>query len=457
MTSAEEREIEITDVVLPDGHGIGRDGGLVLFVPATAPGDRVMVKITGKKANLAHCEVTSLLVASDRRAEPVCAHFGECGGCTLQHLSYGEQLRVKENHLVQAVRRLGNIDTEAISMEPITPSPRHVGYRGKVELAFGQRGRETVLGLRKQAGPLTPYDWPVTAISGCPIFGATAEPALPCLVRFAEKHNLTPYSPATGKGLLRHAILRESKATGEMMITLEVTKRTLPDLTRLWEDLRQALPALVSFYVAVNNGKGDMIDYRQSHHLFGTPYIEERLENLRFRVYPATFFQPNPEAAQLLHGRLVEWMTPWAVERLLGLYCGGGAMELILSRIARHVTGIDSEKVNIRTAVENCKLNRVTNCSFRHGSVEVMNEDQKGKPYDALVVDPPRTGLTGKALKVIVSLNAQRILYVSCNPATLARDLKVLKESHYRIERIAPFDFLPHTSHLETLVLLEKR
>ncbi len=456
MTERGEREIEITDVALPGGQGVGRAAGLVVFVPGAVPGDRVAVSIVGRKTNLAYGEICTILTPSPHRAEPVCPHFNECGGCALQHLSYAEQLRIKENHLLQTLKRLGGVEAGQSAFDPITPSPCSTGYRGKIELAFGHGGKGVVLGFRKQAEPLKPYSRPVTSIEECPVFGDMAKRALPFFVHFAERHHLEPCNPADGTGLLRHVILRESKTTGEMMVVLEVTRRNLPDMGPLWEELREALPGLSSFHVAVNRGKGDVIDYRHCEHLFGSPFIEERVRDFRFRLYPATFFQPSPGAAHLLHDRLLEWVTPWAVKRLLGLYCGGGAIEMALSSTVGHVTGIDSEVTNIRTAIENCSLNGITNCSFHRESVDNLTKSPGLRSFDLVTVDPPRTGLGVRALKFVASLGCKRVVYLSCNPATLARDLKLLAKAGYRAERVAPFDFLPHTSHLETLVLLEK-
>lgn len=244
--------------------------------------------------------------------------------------------------------------------------------------------------------------------------------------------------------------------TSPRRVILETTPGAMPDLTDLWQDLSARVPQVKSFYHVTNSRAADTGLYEGEIHLFGDRFIQESMGGLTFRIYPQSFFQPNTKVAELMYQAMAGFLEPGPKDRVLGLYCGMGPIELFLSSKVREVTGVDSNPANIANAKENCRINGIENCAFIEGRVEKVRDRFPAKP-DILVIDPPRGGISADGLNIIVRIEPARIVYVSCNPSTLARDLKFLREHGYEPGKIMPFDAFPHTGHLETLALIEKR
>ena len=446
--------ISIHDIAFPNNYGVGKIDGYVLFVPGALPGDRVKVEITHRGKRFGYGKIVSIEEPSRFRVGPGCPHFGLCGGCTLQNLDYNHQLTIKENYLHQTLKRLGNIDLNEIDISPITASPETSFYRSKIELAFGERDGQITLGLRERASPFQRYTAPVVPLRECRAFNPLIEKIIPVFADFAQVNRFIPYNPVTRQGFLRHLIIRQSKSTGDLMCTLETTKGVLPDMKQCWQTLTQEVPEVASFYSAINNGQTDVVRYEKTLHIAGKSFIEEKLGPFTFRIHPQSFFQPNVKAAEKLYEKIPDLLSLDKNGTMLGLYCGAGPIEIFLSPHVRKVIGIDSLPENITNAIENCQVNAVTNCSFHAMAVENILENSLIQKPDLLVIDPPRGGITPEALTVILGLGPTRIVYISCNPATLARDLTFFRERQYAIKKIAPFDFFPHASHLETVVCL---
>jgi 23S rRNA (uracil1939-C5)-methyltransferase len=448
--------IDIVDIAFPNNYGIGKIDGYVLFVPGAIPQDRIRVEIVDRGKRFGYGKIVSIEEPSPFRVEPSCPHFGLCGGCTLQNLTYNHQLIIKENYLRQTLKRLGNIDLSGIDVSPITPSPKTSFYRSKIELAFGEQGGQITLGLRERASPFKSYNAPVVPLRECPAFSPLIEKIIPVFADFAQANRFIPYNPITRQGFLRHLIIRESKSTGELMCILETTKGILPDMKQCWQTLTREVPEVTSFYRTTNNGQSDVIRYEKTFHIAGKSFIEEKLGLFMFRIHPQSFFQPNIKAAEKLYERIPDLIALDKNQTVLGLYCGTGPIEIFLSPYVREVIGIDSLPENITNAIENSQTNTVTNCSFHATTVESLLKNSLTQKPDILLIDPPRGGITYEALMVILELGPAKIVYISCNPSTLARDLKLFHENSYIIEKIAPFDFFPHASHLETVVCLHR-
>jgi len=446
--------VEITDMSFPDGYGVAKHEGLVVFVPDCVPGDIAEIRIVKNNKKFAYGELLKIEIPSPSRVNPACLHSDICGGCTMQNLSYEKQLQIKENYLKESMKRIGKIDTANIRITSIVPSPDIHFYRSKIELAFGEDGHGIILGMRKRVPLSGKYAWDVTPIVKCNIFSNIIHKIIPLFTGFAGKNYLSAYNPLTGKGFLRHLILREAKSTGNMMVIIETAKGKLPDMTELWQALVQEVPNIKSLYRIINDQPGDVIHYERSFRFFGTSYITESMGDMSFRVYPESFFQPNPKAAHLLYVRLAEFVQHESNWKVLGLYCGTGPIETFLSQYAKEVIGVDSSHTNITTAKENCRMNRIENCAFHEGRVENVLKTLPLSNVDLLVVDPPREGISKEGLKLMFSIQPKRIAYISCNPSTLSRDLKEFLEQGYAIAEVAPFDFFPHTSHMETLAIL---
>ncbi len=437
---------EISDIALPSGHGVTRVDDLVVFVPGAVPGDRVRLRVVRLDKRFAYGELLTIEEESPLRERPRCPHFGRCGGCDLQALSYEAQLKVKENHLVQVLRRVGGQDLEGVEVAPIVPSVDTFSYRGKVEFSFGEEAGGTTIGLSERPSPLHSSRSRVVPVDGCALFGPAAADVLPLVRECFLKTDLTAYDPATGKGTLKRLVLREAKGTGELMCHLIAASDVSRHLGDLAEELQEGVPRLKSFHVT--GGAASL--------LWGKPAIDERLADFFFRIYPLSFFQPNPKTAGKLYERLISNAGLTGRESVVGLYCGAGTIELILSRHAKEVTGIDSSRENIAAAQENSRLNRSQNCLFLKDMAETAARRFRGRKVDLLVIDPPRKGLSGEALAAVREIGASKLAYISCNPATLARDLLSLKKV-YHVRQVIPFDFFPHTSHFEVLTMLERK
>jgi 23S rRNA (uracil1939-C5)-methyltransferase len=392
---------------------------------------------------------------SPRRAAPRCRHFGACGGCRFQHLDYETQLELKERYLRNALDE-GGLPEAAAAVRPITGSPDLYGFRNKMEFAFGEKHGELALGLRERVMTSRQTYRRTLPLSECPIIGPVVGRVFPVVVDFAREHGLEGFEPATGKGHLRHLVLREGKRTGELMAVLVTADLPELDLGPLAGRLAAAAPELRSFVYASSRRGADLVELERTDLVAGVPFIEEKLAGLAFRVYPPSFFQTNTAGAELLYGRLGDEAGLTPSSRVLGLYCGSGAIELSLAAKAGRVTGIDASPANIANAVENALLNRIDNVEFLAGTVEALLEAPRPEPADVVIVDPPRVGLTGKALQRTVELGAPALVYVSCNPASLVRDLRGFASAGYAIVSLSPFDLFPHTPHLETLAVLAR-
>jgi len=448
--------LEIADIALPDGYGVGRKDGFVYFVPGAVPGDRVGVRITREGKRFSYGEIAHTDRPSPDRVSAPCPHFDLCGGCALQHLSYEKQLEVKERHLLQTLSRIGGIDTASISVEPIVPSPDRYFSRNKIELAFYDNDKGTALGFREKTAPEAGREGGVVPIDNCLAFSNVVKRILPLVLDYINRHRLSCYNPATGKGLVRRLVLRESKSTGGVMVILETTRGLLPDTEGLWRSLSREVPEVKSLWRGINNRRADAGPYESEEHLSGERYIVETVGNLTFRIYPQSFFQPNTKIAEALYKTVIEFAEPAPRDTILGLYCGMGPMEMLLSRRAGKVTGVDANPENILRARENAKINGIENCVFVEGRVERI-EGRLSRAPSVLVIDPPRGGISAEGRNLIAHLKPMKFIYVSCNPSTLARDIKDMRKYGYMLRKIASFDAFPQTGHLEAVALIERQ
>jgi 23S rRNA (uracil1939-C5)-methyltransferase len=445
-------EIEGIDFPRSDGWAEAPDGRKTL-IPGAVPGEVVRVQIVGERGAARTGEVVRVTTPSARRAEPRCPHFGACGGCLFQHIDYATQLELKERFLRRTLEESG-LPEAAAALKPITASPDLYGFRNKMEFAFGEKHGALALGLRERVTSSRQTYRRTLPLGQCPLFGPAVEGLFPVLLEFAREHGLEGFEPATRKGQLRHLVLRRGQRTGELMAVLVTAELPGIGLERLAERLAEAAPELRSFVHVTSSRGSDLVEFERTRLVSGVPFIEERLAGLSFRIYPPTFFQTNTAGAELLYRRIAEDAPLDGAGRVLGLYCGSGAIELTLAAAAGRVKGIDSSPANIGNAVENALLNRIGNVQFMAGTVEALLAEPDREPADLVIVDPPRAGLTGKALKRTIAVGAPAVVYVSCNPGSLGRDLRGFVEAGYRVVSLSPFDLVPHTPHLETLAVL---
>jgi 23S rRNA (uracil1939-C5)-methyltransferase len=444
----EELELRI-DSLAYGGNGVGRVDGFVVFVRGGLPGDLVRARVTKVKRGFAEAGAEAILEPSRERVEAPCAHFGVCGGCRFQDLDYAAQAAAKEQQVRDALVRIGRIADPPL--EPIVPARSTFGYRNKLEYSF-TAGDEGVVELGfHRAGR-----WDeVVGIDEC-LLTTPLGNAIRLAVRdWAREERLEPYDQATGKGYLRHLVYREGRNTGQVLVTL-VTAPGERFETGYLVDVLRRFPEVRSVHWAVNDAPAERTNLPTAL-LWGTEAIEEEMLGLRLRVRPGAFLQTNTEMAERLYEIAGELAALSGQETVFDLYCGIGTIALALARHAGSVWGIEISEEAVACAVENAELNGIENARFVAGNVGQTLErlvEEAGAP-DVVVVDPPRAGLAGKALRRTGALGAQRIVYVSCNPTTLASDVQVLRDEHgYELSRCRPVDMFPHTPHVESVSLL---
>ncbi len=430
------------------GRGVGRANGFVVFVPDTAPGDQVRARLWRIKPGYGEADLVEVLGRSPERTVPACPHFGPCGGCIWQHLAYPAQAAAKESIVRESLAHLA--DLRDVEVRPILAARSPWYYRNKMEFTFHPEG---MLGLHRRGA----YDR-VVQVTACLLQSPASNLALNIIREFAEASGLSRYDARSHTGLLRQVIVREGKATGEMMVALVTTAPEVPGLRELAGRLSTAVPRLASVLHATNPGLSDGLPLAGITVLAGRPYIVEELAGLKFRIGVETFFQTNTGQAE----RLVEIVE--ALARLRGgevvydLYCGIGTFSLVLARRAGRVHGIEISAAAVEAARENAALNGITNAEFHSGDVRRLlpeARDRAGRP-DLLVLDPPRSGAGSRVMRRINDTGAPRIIYISCNPTTLAPDLKDLVAAGYVVRTVQPLDLFPHTYHVECAVLLER-
>jgi 23S rRNA (uracil1939-C5)-methyltransferase len=452
VTKDQELELDIESLAY-GGNGVARTDGFVVFVRRGLPGDTVRARVTKVKRNHAEALATEVLRAGPQRVDAPCRHFPECGGCKFQDLAYDAQLEQKYAQVAEALRRLGGFDPAGL-LEPIVPcEPEIFHYRNKLEYSFTRTPEGPALGFHR-AGR-----WDeVLDIRTCWLTTDVGNGIRDAVREWAREEQLEAYSQEDGTGYLRHLVVREGRNTGQALVQLVTAKGERFERGYLVEVLRR-FPEVRSIHWSVNDTPAEITNL-PTQLLWGEDAIEEELCGLRFRVRPNAFLQTNTAMAERLYGLAREFASLTGGETLYDLYCGIGTIGLTLAAGALTVWGVEVSEESVACALENAELNDITNAAFFAGNVgEVLDElrERAGEP-DVVVVDPPRAGLAGKALKQVGRVGAPRLVYVSCNPTTLASDAKVLRDDYgYKLVRARPVDMFPHTPHVETVALLERR
>jgi 23S rRNA (uracil1939-C5)-methyltransferase len=446
-----DQELELrVDSLAFGGNGVARLDGFVVFVRAGLPGDTVRARVTKVQRRHAEAIVTEVIEAGPQRVEAPCVHYPSCGGCRFQDLAYEAQLAAKHAWVEDSLRRIAGIAEPPL--EPIVAAEELFGYRNKMEYSFtpGPDGPE--LGLHR-AGR-----WDeVLGIERCWLTTDLGNRIRNTMRDWGREERLPAYDQAKAEGYLRHLIIREGRNTGQTLVQLVTHERERFDRERLIEVLT-AFPEVRSIQWTVNDTPSEVTNL-PTELLWGEDAIEEELGGLRFRIRPNAFLQTNTRMAERLYELVREEAALAGGETVYDLYCGIGTIGLALAGGALTVWGIEISEESVACAIENAELNSIGNAAFFAGNVgQVLRElrDRTGDP-DLVVVDPPRAGLAGKALKRLGELAAPRLVYVSCNPTTLAGDSKRLIEEYgYRLVRTRPLDMFPHTPHVESVSLLER-
>lgn len=436
-------EITIEDLTV-EGAGIGRHEGMAVFVPRALPGETVTVKIikltksytVGRMLNLSH--------STAQRVSPFCPVFEQCGGCTLQHLSYEAQLAYKSRYVQQCFKRIGGIEIEPPQIEPCVNTR---DYRNKASFPVaGQMGQA-------QAGFFAPRSHELV-VCDCPIQKPAINAVKNAVVRWANNNGIAPYSEQSGKGILRHIVARQSSNGG---IMAGVVVREKVDERLLTEALKD-IPNIQSIAINTNREKSNAILGRDTRVISGNPYITEEYSGLDFRAALQSFLQVNHAQSQKLYDIAIDYANISKHDIVFDLFCGIGTISLLAARQAKKVLGIEYELSAVKNAEENARLNGIQNVQFLAGDAgEQLKAGVNivGLP-DIVILDPPRKGCDAALLEDIAAISPLRIVYVSCNPATLARDAALLKERGYKVCQIGGVDMFPHTTHVESVVLMSR-
>jgi 23S rRNA (uracil1939-C5)-methyltransferase len=450
VSRGDEVELHV-DSLAYGGNGVARLNGFVVFVRRGLPGDTVRAEVTKVKRGFAEATTTEVVVPSPARTDAPCKHYYEgCGGCRFQDLRYETQIAAKEAQVGDALRRIGRIAEPPL--EPILPAVEQFHYRNKLEYSFTSTPRGAALGFHR-AGR-----WDeVLEVDRCWITTDLGNAIRDAVRDWAQEEGLPPFDQEAQTGYLRHLVVREGRNTGQALVQLVTAPGDLQGADRLVEALRE-FPEVRSIHWAVNDSPADVTNL-PTNLLWGDEAIEEQILGLRFRVRPNAFLQTNTAMAERLYDLAIEFAALDGGETVYDLYCGTGTIGLAMSSRALTVWGLEANEESVACAIENAGLNGITNAAFFAGEVGAAIEelaDRAGKP-DVAVVDPPRAGLSGKALRRLARLEVPKIVYVSCNPTTLAGNVKdLVDEWGYELRRVKPVDMFPHTPHVESVALLTR-
>ena len=435
-----------------DGEGIGKADGFTVFVKDAVIGDRVTAKIMKAKKNYGYGRLMEILKPSPYRVEPKCAFARQCGGCQLQALSYEQQLAFKEKKVRGHLERIGGF-TE-LPMEPIIGMDEPYHYRNKAQFPVGKNKEGRII-----TGFYAGRTHTIIENRDCALGVSQNKEVLDRVIAHMEAYGIEPYNEETGKGLVRHILIRYGFFTGEVMVCLVLNGSSIPQKETLIEHLLE-IPGMTSITINVNKKRSNVILGEEIRLLWGKPYITDKIGDISYQISPLSFFQVNPLQTGKLYSKALEYADLHGEETVWDLYCGIGTISLFLAQKAKFVRGVEIIPAAIENANDNARLNGIENVEFFVGKAEEVlpAEYKKNGIYaDVIVVDPPRKGCEESLLATMIEMQPKRIVYVSCDSATLARDLKYLCERGYELRKVCPVDQFGGTVHVETVVLLSQQ
>ncbi len=448
------RNDKLVKVIVEDlshlGEGVAKVDGFPIFIPAAMPGDELEVEIVKTKKNFGFGRIKNIINPSSTRVHPRCDKFGICGGCQTMSLAYETQLEFKEKRVKDSIQRIGKINTP---VSTIIGMEDPWNYRNKAQFPIGINGNRVVMGFYRQGT----HD--IVNSTKCYIQHPTIDKVREVMRAFIVEHNISLYDEDTGKGLIRHLVVKVGFTTEEVMVILVINGEKLPHEGHLVENLKQVIPGLVSVCVNYNKKKTNVVMGSRVDVVYGSNYLTDRLDQLTFRISPHAFFQVNPEQTIKLYDKALEFACLSKKDNVMDIYCGIGTISLFAAQKAGKVLGIESVEAAVKDAKINAEINNIKNVEYVAGKAEVVMSKYASAGYapDVIIVDPPRKGCDETVLEAMVRMNPSRIVYVSCNPATLARDLKILEEQGYKTVKIQPIDMFPHSAHVETVVLMSRK
>ncbi len=433
------------------GHGVARKDGRVIFVPGALDAETVLARITKIGRNSVWACVKEVLSASVHRVRPACPYYGRCGGCSFWHMDYEEELRAKARRVTDALQRIGG---QHISQVPIHAAPQITGYRNKAQypVAPGADGRPSVGFYRAGSHQVIPID-------RCAIQSPQADRAAQAVSAWMNRWGIRAYDEKTGQGLVRHIHVRCGRQPGQTLVCLVINGQRIPQEQDLVDSILRAEPSVVSICLNINRRPGNVVLSQTFLPLYGPMWIEDVLCGVSLRISPASFYQVNSVQAERLYRRAAELAELTEADTVLELYCGIGAITLALAPHVGRILGVEVVPDAVKDAQENAKRSGIRNAEFLRGDAGTIAARlaERGEHPSVLVVDPPRKGVDEAVLQAVSQMQPQKMVYISCDPATLARDLVRLTQLGYHLKTAEAFDLFPRTAHVETVVLLSRK
>ncbi|MCX7885564.1 MAG: 23S rRNA (uracil(1939)-C(5))-methyltransferase RlmD [Caloramator sp.] len=444
-----EYEIEITGLGF-QGEGVGRINNFTVFVEGALPDELVKIKIVKVSKSYAFGKLIDIIRPSKERRIPICDIYKRCGGCQIQHMSYEAQLKFKRERVIDSIKRIGRV-SEAIVHDTIGMVNPY-NYRNKVQLPVRLEKGVPVIGF------FAARSHEIIKMDKCYIQDESSSKIISVIKKWIEKNNIMPYDETTCEGILRHIMVRSSYKTGDIMVVLVTNSEKLPYEEEIVDMLKE-IKEVKSIIQNINLKKTNVILGDKCKTLWGNDTITDYIGNFKFTISPLSFFQVNPLQTEILYNTALKYANLSGNEVVFDAYCGTGTISLFLAQRAKKVYGVEIVPEAIENAKKNAIINNISNVEFIVGESEVIIPEliEKGIFADVVVVDPPRKGCDRKLLDAIAKMSPERIVYVSCDPGTLARDLGILEELSYKTIEIQPVDMFPQTAHVECVVKIEKK
>lgn len=446
---------EYYDVTFEDltheGAGVAKVQGFPIFVPNALPEEKAQIKVTRVKKGFAFGRLIEMKEESPHRTDAPCPIYKQCGGCQLQHMTYEGQLLFKQKQVKDVLERIGKLDLSNVTVHPTLGMEDPWNYRNKAQVPVGEREGGLVAGFYQQRS----HD--IIDMSACLIQQSKNDEAVKAVKDICAKYGVKAYNEERHKGWLRHIMVRYGVVTGEMMIVFITRTNDFPHKAKIIEDITAQFPHVKSIVQNINPNKTNVIFGNETNVIWGEEYIYDLIGDVKFAISARSFYQVNPEQTKVLYDKALEYAELQGEETVIDAYCGIGTISLFLAKQAKKVYGVEIVPEAIEDAKRNAELNGITNAEFAVGEAETVIPKwyEEGITADTLVVDPPRKGCDEALLRTIVEMKPKRVVYVSCNPGTLARDLRVLEDGGYATREVQPVDMFPHTNHVECVAVLE--
>ena len=449
-----EKDKEYTikiDSVSSDGNGVGHIDGFAVFVPLTAEGDCVRVKIVSVRKRFAHGVLVEIVEPSSQRCEPVCECYEACGGCQLRHIHYENQLKIKKNVIENALHRLGGFSDVAV--DEVVGMEKPERYRNKTVFPVDIVDGELSCGFYAQ------QSHNIVPVADCLISDGLNSHVNNAVLDYMRENEVSVYDEDAHNGIVRRVFMRKSFSTGEIMVVISANTRELPHSENLVSKLRSISDKIVSIILNINTKKSNFVITDKNVTLWGSDRIHDTLCGIDFSISPQSFFQINPVQTEKLYSTALDFAQLDKSMSVMDIYCGIGTISLCAARQANRVIGVEIVERAIEDAKENASRNGIDNAEFYADSAEniVPKLIAHGESPNVIILDPPRKGSDEKTLTAIVKAQPKRIVYVSCNPATLARDARFLADRGYAVTKVKGFDLFPHTAHVECVVLMSRK